>query len=258
MQACAWPCRAPLAARGSVVVANLPRMRMRPTILSLGAALTLFAGCGGDDDAPIEPIGTTTSNGESTEGSVSKADFLAGADPSCAEANAAIANLATTTGDNLELAATQEQQITQGVLENLEALAPPADPDGSLDRYLSALQEQVSILSDREQAAASGDTATYETLGGELAQAKADARLAAEEFGFEDCGQEGTSTAPTDSAPGATGGTTVPVEPTTPAPAPAPAPEPVPVPPATGGTGTGGGGGTGSGGSGSSGGVSPG
>ena len=240
---------------------NLLRMPLRLTLASLAATLVLLAGCGGDDDAPIEPIGEATS-GEPGGASVSKGDFLAGADPSCAEANAAIANLTTTTGDNLELAATQEQQITEGVLTTLESLEPPSDPEGSLDRYLEALQEQVSILDERQQAAASGDTATYESLGGELAQAKADARIAAEEFGFEDCGQEGTSTAPIDAVPGTdagSGGTPVPVEPTTPvpapAPAPAPAPEPAPAPAPTGGTGTGGDtGGDG----GSSGGVGPG
>lgn len=238
-------------------------MRMRATVASAGVAILLVAGCGGDD-APIEPIGTTTTEDEGGGGAVSRGDYLAGADPSCAEANAAIANLATTTGDNLELAATQEQEITEGLLETLQGLPRPNDPDGALDRYLEAVSEQVDVLGERQRAAASGDTAGYEALGGELAQAKADARVAAEEFGFEDCGQEGTATAPTESDPGATGGTAVPVDPTTtPAPAPAPTPEPAPAPepapPATGGTGTGGGGGgSGGGDSGGSGGISPG
>ena len=241
-------------------------MPLRLTLASLAAGLLLLAGCGGDDDAPIEPIGETTTS-ESESASVSKGDFIAGADPSCAEANAAIANLTTTTGDNLELAATQEQQITEGVLTTLQGLEAPSDPDGSLESYLEALDKQVSVLEERQEAAASGDTATYESLGGELAQAKADARIAAEDFGFEDCGQEGTSTAPTDTAPGTdagTGGTAVPSEPTTTTPAPAPAPTPAPTPPPapapTGGTGTGGGGtgGGGSSGDGGTGGISPG
>lgn len=242
-------------------------MALRLTLASLAAGAVLLGACGGDEEAPIEPIGeANTSETEST--SVSKGDFLAGADPSCAEANAAIANLATTTGENLELAATQEQQITEGVLSTLQSLEPPADPDGSLESYLDALEEQVSILGQRQEAAASGDTAAYESLGGELAQAKADARIAAGEFGFEDCGQEGTSTAPADAAPGTdagTGGAAVtpadpaPTEPV-PAPAPAPVPTPEPAPAPTGGTGTGGGtdsGGESTGG-GSSGGISPG
>lgn len=242
-------------------------MLMRLTLGSLAAAAVLFAGCGGDDDAPIEPIGTTTTSSDSDTADVSKGDYLAEADPSCAEANAAVANLATTTGDNLELASTQEQQITEGLLQSLQALEQPSDPGGSLERYLDALDEQVSILEQRQTAAADGDTATYETLGGELAQAQADARLAAEEFGFEDCGQEGTATAPattTETPAGtetpATGGTPVPVEPAPTTPAPAPAPEPVAPPPASGGTGTGGGtgGGDTGGDTGGTGGVSPG
>jgi hypothetical protein len=157
-------------------------MRLRLTLASFGAAL-LLAACGGDDDAPIEPIGETTT-GEESETAVSKGDYVAGADPSCAEANAAIANLATTTGDNIELAATQELQITEEVLITLEGLEAPSDPDGSLEDYLDALSEQVSILEQQQQAAASGDTAAYEALATELAAAKADAATAAEEFGF--------------------------------------------------------------------------
>jgi hypothetical protein len=245
-------------------------MLMRLTLGSLAAAAVIFAGCGGDDDAPIEPIGTTTTSGETDSAAVSKGDYLAEADPSCAEANAAVANLATTTGDNLELASTQEQQITEGLLQSLQALEQPSDPDGSLERYLDALSDQVSILEQRQTAAADGDTETYETLGGELAQAQADARLAAEEFGFEECGQEGTATTPattTETPAGteapATGGTPVPVEPAPAPPAPAPAPEPVAPPPTSGGTGTGGGtdtggGDTGGGDTGGTGGVSPG
>lgn len=239
-------------------------MRLRLTLGSFAAVL-LLAGCGGDDDAPIEPIGETTTGGEETDAAVSKGDYLAAADPSCAEANSAIANLATTTGDNIELAASQELAITEGVQTNLQGLDPPADPDGALDDYLGALSDQVSILEQREQAAASGDTAAYESLGAELEQAKSDATTAAEQFGFEDCGQEGTATAPTDAVPGTdagTGGTAVPTAPApaTPVPEPAPAPIPTPAPapaPTGGGTGTGGdtGGETGGG---SSGGVGPG
>lgn len=226
-------------------------------IIALGATVTLIAGCGGGDDAPIEPISQTTTEEQGEPSALSKSQFIAQADARCAEANVAIAGLATgASAENLELLATQEQQITAGVLESIQGLGAPSDPSGVLDQYLEALSEQVSINRRRARAAASGDTATYDQLSAELAQAKADARAAAEEYGFESCGQEGSAVAPSGSEP----------DEGTPAPAPAPAPEPAPAPapaptPPSGGTGSGGGtggGGTGGGDGGSSGGVSPG
>jgi uncharacterized membrane protein YgcG len=230
---------------------------MMAAIAAAGVVGALLAGCGGDDEAPIEPVGDATTDATEATSALSKREFIASADARCAEANVAIANLdAGSAAENLALIATQEQQITGGVLKGLEELGAPDDPTGALDRYLAALEEQVSILRQRRNAAGSGDTARYEQLSGELDQAQADARQAATEYGFKDCGQEGSALEQTAPEADSGGGTTV-------APAPAPAPAPVPAP-GTGGTGaggTGGGGGTGGtgpGGSGGSGGVGPG
>ncbi len=217
-------------------------------ILVVGGLLALLAGCGGDD-SPIEPVETTESGTDEQSNELSKADFIAEVDPRCAEASVAIAGLSSgTASGNLALLATQEEAITKGLLQRIRDVAA-SDDSGALDRYLSALQEQVSLSGRRATAADSADTATYETLGAELAQAKADALAAAGEYGFEDCGQEVTAIEPS------TDGGTV---------APAPAPAPAPSAPSDGGGTSGGSGGGGSGGgsgggdSGGSGGVSPG
>jgi hypothetical protein len=224
-------------------------MRSRWLLGALAAAaLAVPAGCGGDDEAPIEPIddGSVATDSEPADQTISRREFISAADVRCAEANAAVADL----DQNLEIAATQERGITRGVLQALRDLGEPPDPDGSLERFLDGLEEQVSILRRREQAAGS-DPEAYDALAGELAQAKADARLAAEDYGFESCGQEGAATAEPGEpvSPPANGG----VEPAPPAPAPTPAPAPPPdsggAPPANGGGGGGGGG---------SGGISPG
>jgi hypothetical protein len=237
------------------------RTRLGLTLV-VGALAAPFAGCGGDDEAPVEPIGPTTST-EATASS--KDDYIATADSRCAEANSAIANISGTAGTP-ELAAAQEREITQGTLSSLNQLAPPEDPDGSLSDFLDGLQSQVATLKKQEQAAQSGDTGTFDSLSGELAQDKADTLAAAEQFGFKECGQQGTADSPTP-APATSDTTAVaPTTPTTPAPAPAPAPAPTPTTPppdTSGGTGTGDTGGTGGGsggsdGSGSSGGIGPG
>lgn len=242
-------------------------MRKRLIALTAAAALLGLAGCGGDDDAPIETVGETTTEAEAAE-TVSKQEFISSADARCAEANAAVANLAAGDGgESLEVAADQEEQITSGVLDSLESLGTPEDPSGALDRYLGALEDQVAILRKRANAARSGDTAAYEQLTDQLEQAEADARDAASEYGFKECGQEGSAleqTTPDSGGAGDAGssGESAPAAPATPAPvAPAPAPAP-PTGGTGGGTGTGGGGtGTGGGsggGGGESGGVGPG
>lgn len=230
------------------------------TILAVGAIATI-AGCG--DDAPITTVSTESS---ATTETASDTDFISEADSRCAEANAAIANLSSET-EVSSTSATQELEITQGLLDDLQALDPPDDP--TLDQFFGALEDEIAALEEQEAAIAGGDTATAESLETEVDQARSNAAAAGSEYGFETCGQEGTTipgdetTGTTTPAPTGTPATPAPVAPTTttpvtpvePAPAPVPEPAPVTPPPATGGTGTGG---TGSTGSGSTGGVGPG
>lgn len=239
--------------------------RLRIIVIGALAAVALLAGCGGDDSE--SDSGSTEADSEATTSAISDQDFISTADARCSEANNAVAALSPEGQvDGLAQTADQEGEITKGLMSGLQSIGSPDDPDGSLERYYDALQDEVRALKQQSDAASSGDTASYDALEGELAQAKADARIAAEEFGFEDCGQEGEIVSDGSTDPGEGGDTTgvapettapsteVPV-PTTPAPAPAPAPEPVPEAPPSGGTGVNPGGGGSD--SGSSGGISP-
>ena len=239
--------------------------RRAPFALALAAAVVI-AGCGGDDD-PIEPVTTEATTEES--GSVSQEDFIAEADPRCAEANAAIANLSTGT-ETSSLASDQQLEITESLLGGLQAIGEPEDPDGSLTDYYNALEDEIAALEQQADAAASGDTATADSFESTISAVQTEAQSAAESYGFEECGQQGTALEPGDTSTTAVPttpevpATPVPVEPAapvTPVEPVAPAPEPVPEAPPSGGTDTGGGtdgGGGGGGGGGSSGGISPG
>lgn len=230
---------------------------------ALALALAFGGGCGGDDDAPIEPIGDGTTASEPEN--LGAEQFIDQADVRCAEANIALASIADNGAESLGVGASQSQAITEGLIEDLQALGTPEDPDGSLEQFLDALEEQARIFGRQADAATAGETETYNALDGELAQAEADARIAAEDYGFSDCGQEGTAVTAEDpetaTEPDA-GGTAPAPAPTTTTPAPAPAPAPEAPPPSGGtgadGSGSGGSGGGGSDGSGGSGGISPG
>ncbi len=223
------------------------------TVTTVAAILAIpIAGCGGGDST-IQSV-STTSTTDSTS-AVATDEFITAADARCAEANAAIANLST---DAAASATTVQQQlaITKQTLTGLKALGAPEDPDGSLADFYAAMQDQISVLKQKQQALTSGDTASADALGTQLSQAQADAGTAATSFGMTECGQQGSS------LPGGTSTSTTPssgtVTPTT-TPAPAPVP-PAPAPAPTGGTGGTGGtppSGGGGGGGGSSGGISP-
>lgn len=252
------------AGRGTATSgSNLMGMRRRAATFVIGcASVALIAGCG--DDAPIEPISTegTTASGAA----VSQEEFIVSADARCSEANAAIANLSTETGTSATSVG-QELQITQGVLDGLQGIGEAEDPDGSLGDFYAALEEEIAVLENQQTALSGGDVAGADALDADLTAARTDVEDAALSYGFEDCGQAG-STLPSDPSTGTT--PAAPVTPTTPAPAtttPVPTtPVPVtptepPVTPPSGGTGGGtatpppaGGGGS----SGSSGGISPG
>lgn len=195
----------------------------------LAAPIVAIAACGGGDDAPITPVeGQTTASA-----TVSKRQFIERGDAICAEANAAIANLsAGGTIDPLALLS-QERAITEGLLGSLRSLGTPGQGQAVLNRFYTASKNEVAILERQQTALERDDTTALTTLSTELATARSEALLAGQEYGFSNCGAEGTTSlpTPTESVPA----------PTTPAPAPVPDP---------GGTGGGSSGG-------SSGGVSP-
>jgi hypothetical protein len=182
---------------------------------ALGAGLTISA-CGGDS-SPETPIVVPTE----TQASLSKEEFIAQADSSCREANAAIEQFAAS-GQGLT-EADQIAQLRSGVVDQIRQLGPPDEDRATLDQFLTATEAEVSAGQKIGLAEARGeDTTEFEA---ELDTAKSDAETAASAYGFQECGQQisasGTSTtsgsssssgtispsAPSSSAP-STGGST--------------------------------------------------
>jgi hypothetical protein len=209
---------------------------------AVGVGLVISA-CGGDSSPEtLITVPTQTTTG------LTKTEFIAQADSTCAEANASIEQFAAAGQGVSE--ADQIAQLRQGVVDQLNQLGPPADDKATLNQFLAAVRAQVAAGQKISLATQRGeDTAEFET---ELDAAKSDAETAGSAYGFQECGSQisssGTSTAV---APDTSGGTVTPAEPTAPA-------------PSTGDSGGTAGGGTGDtggdtgGGTGDSGGVSPG
>jgi hypothetical protein len=215
------------------------------------ACAVALVACGGDDDAPIVPVQTTTSDVTALD----QDEFVDQADAICAEAYAAVSSVATEESDTTSQVSSQ-RDLYESLIEQLEGLGQPPEDEGTFDDFTQALQRVVDALDKQELAAEREDTAAVDELAVEVDTAVSEAQTAADDYGLKDCAQEGDATV-TDTGTGTdTGAAPAPVEPapteTAPAPAPAapaePAPAPAPEQPAppsggTGGTAPGGSGG---------------
>ena len=210
--------------------------RLLAGLTGLAAAVALAA-CGGDDDAPIVPVQTTTT----PVAELDQDSFIDETNSLCAEANVALASISTTGEAGTQAAAIAEQSdIYDGLIDDIDALGPPPEDEATLDEYLDALAAVVEALDKQELAAERGEADTVDTVATEVDSAESDARAAADDFGLDDCAEEGDTTvtdnggagtdtgADTGVAPAAPAAPTAPA-PAAPAPA-APAPAPAPAP----------------------------
>jgi len=227
-------------------------------------ALVLFAlalaGCGGGDDESS----TAAAPAETTEAaSLTKEELVAQGDAICAEVNAAVGTVGSTSSD----AAGQAQQVAGlygGMAERLKGLGAPSDESAGYAEFIAAAEalsqaeDDVKLAAEREEGESEAES--------EAASALSAFQSAASEFGLEECAEAPAAPTPGGSAgsggesPGEaeTGGIEEGGEEVAPEEV-EPAPEEVAPAPETGG-GVGGGGGTEGGGSGggSSGGIGPG
>ncbi|HEY5708415.1 MAG TPA: hypothetical protein VIS51_03380, partial [Solirubrobacterales bacterium] len=226
---------------------------------SLPVVVALLTGCGGGDDstesAPAATIPTTTAP--------TQAELLERGDAICAEVNAAVGTVGTSTETGGP--AGQVAGLYSGMVDSLKGIGVPQESEGypefiAAAEALATAEDEVQLASERE------DTASLESAESNASSALASFQTAADEYGFEDC-SEGPS-APVSPGTGPESGETgseAPEEPEAEAEEPEveAAPEPAPE---TGGAGgapegggtTGGGGESGSTGGDESGGIGPG
>lgn len=228
--------------------------------LVLVLAVVAIAGGGDDEGEPIEPV--TGASGAGAGVPLSKSGFISRGDQICDEIATAIANVDSS---DTQDAADQELTYTKSELSQLRSLSPPEEDQATLDQFFSSLEDLVAALKQNSEAISSGDIAAQSEATTEIDQAKSGFLVAAQDYGFKKCGEEGEPS-PSGTA-GAAGAGTAPATPVTPTTTPVtPTTTPTTAPPSGGtggGTGAGTGGGTGSGGGGgggggSSGGIGPG
>lgn len=165
--------------------------------LAVAVVPLALAGCGGGGDggstavAPVETTETTALN---------KEELIAQGDAICAEVNAAIGTVGSTSS-GADGQASQIAGLYSGMVERLKDLGVPSDESAGYAEFVSSAEalaqaeENVKLASEREEE------------GEELSEAEAEASSAlsafqseAELFGFEDCAE--TPQAPTPSSVG--------------------------------------------------------
>lgn len=204
----------------------------------------IVSGGGGDDEAaPVAAI--TGATGPQGVEPLAKREYIDQADAICAEANSSLEAIDT---EDLSQQAQSEARTMASQLGNLRDLPPPQRDRNLANGFLRALNDQVRALRDRRLAVERDDGEALVEIDARVAEAEGEAHAAAEEFGFEVCGNpEATAEVGAEAAEPVAPAEPAPVEPPA-EPAPAPAPEPAPADPGadpgTGGV-TPGGGGTG-------------
>lgn len=169
----------------------------RLLMVSSLAALAL-AGCGGGDDGDS----TAAAPVETTEAAaLSKEELIAQGDGICAEVNAAVGTVGSTSSD-AESQASQVAGLYGGMVERLEGLGAPSDDSAGYAEFIAAAdalaqaEENVELAAEREDAEG---LASAET---EASSALTSFQSAATSFGLEECAE-----APAAPTPGtATGG----------------------------------------------------
>ena len=165
----------------------------RTLLAALPALALILAGCGGGggdestEAAPVATIPTTTA--------LSKAELIDQGDAICAEVNAAVGTVDSTSAET-GAAAGQVADLYSGMVQSLKGLGTPQEAAGYSD-FSEAADELAQTESEVKLASARGDEAALTSAESSAASALESFQSAAREYGFEQCA-EGPS-APTTS-----------------------------------------------------------
>jgi len=161
----------------------------------MALAVVLVAGCGGggDDDSTETAPATTTEE----PAALSKEELIEQGDAICGEVNAAVGTVGASAAETASPAG-QVADLYSGMVGSLKSLGTPEESDGyaefsaAADALLTA-EDEVGLAAERD------DTAGLEAAEANASSALQSFQTAAQEYGFEACG-EGPS-APVSTAP---------------------------------------------------------
>jgi hypothetical protein len=161
----------------------------------LPIAALAIAGCGGGGDDSTASAPATT---EAAPTALTKAELIEQGDAICAEVNAAVGTVGSSSAETGSPAA-QVADLYSGMIASLRNLGTPTEADGYAEfnaaaEELSTAEGEIKLASER------GDTPGLETAESNASAALSSFQEVAGEYGFEDCG-EGPSAPAASAAP---------------------------------------------------------
>ncbi|HEX3325250.1 MAG TPA: hypothetical protein VHR65_09010 [Solirubrobacterales bacterium] len=160
-------------------------MKPRHTLLvALPIAALAVSGCGGGSSAPTESAPVTTA---ATTTALTKAALIEQGDAICAEVNAAVGTVGSSSAEASAPAA-QVADLYSGMVSSLENLGAPQEADGYAE-FTSAADELATAEGEVKLAADRSDTAGLESAESSASAALSSFQAVAQEYGFKECAE---------------------------------------------------------------------
>jgi hypothetical protein len=159
-------------------------------ILPLAALAIAGCGGGGGDSTASAPVETTE-----TTAALSKEELIAQGDAICAEVNAAVGTVGSTSS-SASGQANQVADLYGGMTERLKGLGAPSDDSSGYAEFVAAAEGLSQAESNVSLAAGRGEEEALASAETEAGSALASFQSAASSFGFEDCAESPAAPSP--------------------------------------------------------------
>jgi len=142
-----------------------------------------IVGCGGGGSSDSTGVAATTE----TTPTLSKEELIAQGDAICAEVNAAVGTVSSTSsGATSQIA--QRADLYRGMVDRLKGLGTPEDSAGYAD-FISAGEDLAQAEADVKLAAERGEESAVLAAQSAASSALASFQAAAQAYGFKSCGE---------------------------------------------------------------------
>jgi len=169
-------------------------------IVALPVAALLIAGCGGGGDDEAESVPPTTT---ATTTALTQAELIERGDGICAEVNAAVGTVGASSAET-ESPAGRVAGLYGGMIDSLKSLGTPQEADGYAE-FAAAADALATAEDEVKLAAERGDATALESAEASASSALTSFQAAAEEYGFEECGEGPSAPVATTPEAGETG-----------------------------------------------------